>query len=82
MMSSRTSRTIHTDFTDEDGEYGTAPPNPLKRSDPTEDQIASLQSAQDSITGELEYLRMKLQEKQRKLEGLNSRQQQTRPVMK
>lgn len=50
-------------------------PNPLKRSDQTEERISSLQNMQDNISGELEFLRMKLLEKQRKLQGLNSRQQ-------
>lgn len=62
-------------YNDQIPELSDEAPNPLKRSDQTEERISSLQNMQDNISGELEFLRMKLLEKQRKLQGLNSRQQ-------
>ena len=64
---SQTPRTDRTHYADAYSPNGN---NPLKRSDMTEERIFSLQNAQDNISGELEYLKAKLVEKQRILNSM------------
>ncbi len=43
--------------------------NPLKRSDRGEERISSLQNLQDSLNGELEFMKWKLRDKQQNILG-------------
>lgn len=65
--SSRSSRSINFDIDE------TQQVNPLKRTDEKAERITSLQNMQDNISGELEYLKLKLMEKEKRLNSLNAR---------
>lgn len=51
-------------------DYEREPPNPLKRTDAKAERISSLQVMQDNISGELEFLKAKILEKQQRLEKM------------